>query len=523
VSLPRFFDRIADAAAPLLGGLDHGSLRERLERTTVTLVIDDDSTGHEVGYDFAANLLARVYPTIRLCGPQPLVERAARTITLINPRAEILDEGAAVDWTLRLGPPTDAPREVAVSASGWNVYVDSEPQDQVRAAPAAVLAAAALGVGELFRGVFCRELGDRGRHTRTPWGVNLVSLGAPSPVPEERAIGADVGVFALVGAGAIGQAAILTVAVQQARGRVLVIDPERVTLSNLQRYVLTLDSDVGAVKTELAARAAQGTDLEVAQAPAAWDATVLEGAEPVLVAVDSTDDRIAIQASLPAAVFNAYTQPADLGWSRHERFGEDACLACVYWPDRPRPDRHEMIAEALGQHPLRVLAYLAIGLPAGVALPPGGVPALPDLPAPPEAGEWTRRSILEDVAAQAGVSVSDLAAWRSRPLADLYQDGICGGGLLETRIGEVPHEALVPLAHQSALAGIMLAIQFVAARVPALREHRPVETEGRYDVLAGPPQIVGRLRDRSDNCLCSDAVFLEVYGDKFALKDGAAR
>jgi hypothetical protein len=114
-----------------------------------------------------------------------------------------------------------------------------------------------------------------------------------------------------------------------------------------------------------------------------------------------------------------------------------------------------------------------------------------------------------------------LACWRNRPVADLYQEGICGGALLETKIGDVPHEALVPLAHQSALAGIMLAVQLLAANEPALREHRSVETEGRYDVLAGPPQILGRLRERTEGCVCSDAVFLEVYAKKFGVQDGA--
>jgi hypothetical protein len=524
MTLPRFFDRLADAATPLLGGLDRGSLRARLEQTTVALNVHESwrTVDLAAAYDFAANLLARIYPIIQLSGPPELVERATNTITLINPRSNIVAVDGAADWTLQLGPPSENEHEISVAASGWNVFVDSIPPDTAAIAPAALLAATAVGVGEVFRAVFRDELGDRGRTARAPWAFNLITLASPTSEPCATAAGVDVGGFALVGAGAIGQAALLTLIAHQARGRASVIDAEKLTLSNLQRYVLTCDSDIGELKTELAARAVKNADLEVVQIAQAWDANLVVTDEPVLTAVDSAETRIAVQASLPASVYNAYTQPADLGWSRHERFGEDACLACVYWPDRRRPHRHEMVAEALRQHPLRVLAYLATGIPAGVALPPGAVPVLPEIPAPPDADEWAHRSILEDVAAEAGVSVGDLVAWRSRPLADLYQEGICGGGLLETKIGDVPHEALVPLAHQSALAGIMLAVQLIAAKNPDLREHRPAETEGRYDVLAGPPQILGRLRRRTDNCLCSDAVFLDVYAEKFGVHYGAA-
>ena len=42
--------------------------------------------------------------------------------------------------------------------------------------------------------------------------------------------------------------------------------------------------------------------------------------------------RIGIQAGLPLRIYNAFTGPLDLGWSRHERFGDEPCLACLYWP-----------------------------------------------------------------------------------------------------------------------------------------------------------------------------------------------
>jgi hypothetical protein len=238
------------------------------------------------------------------------------------------------------------------------------------------------------------------------------------------------------------------------------------------------------------------------------------------VALDSPEARIGVQASLPGPIYNAWTQPADVGWSRHEHFGVEPCLACLYWPESERPSRHEQIAEAFRQHPLRVLAYLVHRQPIGLPLPPGGVPSLPDMPAPPEAAEWVIRPLVDDLAAAAGVDVSVLAAWRDRPLADVYQEGICGGALLHLDVGEAPREVLVPLAHQSVFVGIMLAVELLVACVPELETRRPAAVEGRFDVLAGLPQVLPRPRTRTERCFCADAVWRDVYCHKFAVEAG---
>jgi hypothetical protein len=193
-------------------------------------------------------------------------------------------------------------------------------------------------------------------------------------------------------------------------------------------------------------------------------------------------------------------------------------LACLYWPQEARPSRHEQIAEAFRQHPLRVLGYLVHHLPVGLPLPPGGVPSLPDLPAPPEADQWIVRPLVDDIAAASGIDAAELAAWRDKPLAAVYQEGICGGALLHLEVGEAPREVLVPLAHQSAFAGVMLAVELLVASVPELRARRPRAVEGRFDVLAGLPQVLERPRARSERCICGDVVWSAVYADKFGVE-----
>lgn len=519
MSLPRFLDRVVDATAPVLGSLDRDAVRSRLSDASVTLVAGERAAAEpaRAGFLLAANLLARLYPRIRLRGPEELVRVAEGEIVLVNPGAKVSVGDEATTATLVYEADVDDDDAVTVSARGWNVYVDVVADVDDQPGASAALAAAAIGIGEVFRVVFADDLGPRGRRGRQPGAFNLVTLGEPLldlPVPELI----EVGTFRLVGAGAIGQAAAKTLAVAGARGTMLAVDHDKVALSNLQRYVLTRDGDVGAVKVDLLRDRLSKSAVDLVPVVSEWHVGLVEEQLPTLVALDSPEGRIGVQASLPGPIYNGWTQPADVGWSRHEHFGEEPCLACLYWPQHVAPSRHEQIAAAFRQHPLRVLAYLVHRLPIGLPLPPGGVPVVPGLEAPADAQLWLTTPLADDIAAAAGIDAGELAAWRERPLADVYQDGICGGALLHLNVGEAPREVLVPLAHQSALAGVMLATELLVAHVPELRAARPTTVEARYDVLAGLPQVLARPRARTDGCLCGDAVWRAVYGGKLGVE-----
>lgn len=515
MSLPRFLDRVVDATAPVLDGLNRDSVRAKLEASSVTLAAGKNASRgtSRNGFLLAANLVARLYPRIHLQGPIALVRKAENEIVLVNPRAEIAATNDPTMATLSYEALVHGDTSVSVFARGWNVYVDEAPVDEGAATAPAALLAAALGVAELFRLVFGDALGRRGRSGAQPGSFNMITLGPPRAdlsMPEDL----DLGEMHLVGAGAIGQAVAHTLAATGARGRLFAVDPEKIDLSNLQRYPLTRDSDVGAVKVDLLRERLRKSSLDVVPLAVAWHAALADKSRPTLVGLDSPEGRVGVQSSLPGPIYNAWTQPSDVGWSRHEQFGDEPCLACLYWPKHERPSQHEQIATAFRQHPLRVLAYLVHRLPIGLPLPPGGVPVVPGLQLPPNADDWQTTPLVDDIAFSASIDVSELSSWSGRTLADVYQHGICGGALLHLDVGEVPREVLVPLAHQSAIAGIMLATQAIAAQVPELRAARAAVPEGRYDVLAGLPQVLIRPRVRTARCLCADDVFRRVYLEK---------
>jgi hypothetical protein len=518
VSVPRFIERVLDSTVSVLGEVDRSAVVDHISSASIALrcTVEDPTPANRDGFVLAANLAARLYPEIYLEAGEELSQAAAEEIDSINPRCKIEKASGSATATVNYEGPARSEGEIAVFARGWNVYVDCEPEEAEAANPPAALLAAALGVGEAFRILFAAQLGDRGRRAAKPFAFNMITLGEPIsglPWAEQP----ELGRFNLVGAGAIGQAAAHTLAVSGARGTMVAVDHETLTLSNLQRYVLGRDSDVGAVKVKLLKKRLASAELEVIAQRSKWEVGRASKRVPSLVAVDSGAARIELQASLPGPIYNAWTQPADVGFSRHEEFGVEPCLACLHWPTQAGPSRHEQIGTALDQHPARCLAYpVQRVIPVGMALPPGALQALPDLPNPPEAIEWTQRPILDDIAGAAGIDPSELAAWKDRSLADLYQEGICGGAVLDLGVGEAPREALVPLAHQSAFAGIMLATQLLAANDPALSTARPPQIEGRYDLLSAGPQVLAMPRARTPGCLCYDDVFRAVYAEKFS-------
>lgn len=510
MSLPRFLDRAADASLPVLAELGRTAFRDRLSTLSVGISIDarlaDDPASH-AGYLLAVNLAARLYPRLVLLGPVELCALAGELAASINPLVDVADRGrvdARWVWSRR----TPHRGEIHAAASGWNVGFDGAPVGSGRAETLAALAAAAIGTGEMFRAIFAAELGTRGRTGPAPFAFNLLTLGPPQRNLPALAPAPAFGRAHLAGAGAVGEAAALALREASAVGTLVAVDPESTDLGNLQRYLLAFDRHVGMAKVALLAEQLTGSRIAVEQVPTVWSAdTRTQPADTVLAALDSIAGRIELQAGLPRRLYNAYTQPLDIGWSRHEAFGEDACLACLYWPTGPRRNRHEVLAAALDQHPARILCYLVVpGLGIGQPIPPQHLPADVDVTI---AARWAGVPIGHDIGQALFGDPDALADRAGARVDDLYHD-MCAGALIPTVAGDRDREVVVPLAHQSALAGILLATQLLVAEQPELAALRPSQPQARYDAFRpAAPQPLPLAR--AAGCICGDRFYVHAY------------
>jgi hypothetical protein len=494
---------VGDAALPLLNDPSRDALVERLETTPIRLRLPDGQADtHNEAFLLAVNLAARIYPRLVLEAPGPLAQEAFDRARSINPLIEF-EDSATFGLSFEASPGTT--EQVNALASGWNVAVDGVPRGKPVEEPSApaLLAAATLGMAAVFRSVFADSL-PRPRISAEPGSLNLVST-APwttgLPLPKSF----DVGRMHLVGAGAIGQAALLTFSLCGASGDIVVVDPQAIEESNLQRYVLSEDRDIEAPKVRVASRVASD-ELRIHELPALWGEPVETSPcqDTVLVALDSWAQRIEVQGGLHRRIFNAYTGPLDVGWSRHEAFAKEPCLACMYWPNERLPDHYELVAQSLKQSPQRVRRYLTESLQVGQPLT-HFQPLQSEIPNVAEVQRWLAEPILNDLGKLFDLRDED---WSEATLEDFYSGVVCGGA--GVRVAGHP-ETTVPLAHQSMFAGLMLATQLLVASDGELVLSRPDHIEGRLDLLKPLPRSFTVPTSRHSACICQDPDFAKGY------------
>jgi molybdopterin/thiamine biosynthesis adenylyltransferase len=163
-----------------------------------------------------------------------------------------------------------------------------------------------------------------------------------APVGPRAGPGVDLGEVAVAGLGALGSAAVLALShVSGLRGRIELVDDDRVSRSNLERVLTAGGRDVGRRKIDLARRALGCTGAQTACIASRYGAALPRGARAatIVLGVDSGAARRAITRHLPYAVYHGGTQGSEMLVSRHVAFA-GACPECFY-PEPPAAQRAE--------------------------------------------------------------------------------------------------------------------------------------------------------------------------------------
>jgi hypothetical protein len=489
MALPDYFQRGAVAVAQVIAGFDESAIRNRLESVVLGISVST-AAAHTVQGTVAAELLvrlaARMYPAIKLDGPSDRVASLSDLARSINPDVELSPEGATtVSVSVGGGRHTATQPTIYVGSSALTARVTTKAPASVGRSvlPFGAGAGACLAMAAIFRHVFMDA----------PLSESEVDFPVvPGGRPPERTQSATRANLAFVGVGAVGNGAVWAISKLPEPPLVDLIDPEVIELSNLQRYVLARRDQVGIAKVEVAREALP--DARVFQS----DLTGYLNAvgfihEMMAVSVDSARGRVAAQASLPKVVVNGWTQPGDLGVSAHSFLGDGACLACLYLPKSVSPSEDAVYARALGvpeQQPhVRNLLY-------------SGQP----VPAP----------LLTLIGQRLGIDEALMSPFADKSIRELYREGLCGGAVLPIgAAGTLRQDVHVPLPHQSALAGIMLAARcFILAATSA--HGRTVVS--RVDVLKPVnPAFMNQLalKDSRGLCICQDSEFISAYAAKY--------
>lgn len=486
MALAPFFERVYGA----LGGhlaISRESLTSALENVTVGIRCGTKPSKNDIWIaELTTNLLARLYPRLSISGPKKYCSSLIDLALEINPDIEFVSNSQG-ETTICVGS-VAADKAIFPNASGWVARVNHTPARRVGPPnPYSAGAAATLACAELFRRIFLKSQEEK------DVSLSLLNFdnktGANLELADE-----NIGEVLFVGVGAVGNAALWALARHtNVQGRLWLVDPEEITLSNLQRYVLATYADIGRSKVLLGQNSLGGTRLIIEPNHSTLEkfAEVQRSNDiPVtVVSVDNVDGRRSAQTLLPRLVINGWTGDQALGTSWHILSREAACLACLYHPHREGVSATEQAAKALG------------------------------LPHDRAALLWVSRQPLSDddirmAAVALGVDEFILTPWRGKHLGDLYTDVVCGAVPLD--IGGIGKIETVPLAHQSALAGILMAAELIKRTQPEFEALSQPETLVSWDdVLREPPTIWGKPRAREKGCICGDPDYQKVYAQKW--------
>jgi molybdopterin/thiamine biosynthesis adenylyltransferase len=276
----------------------------------------------------------------------------------------------------------------------------------------------------------------------------VVGAGIPHPTPDPLEIDfeefgvtdalaarpIDIGSTYLAGAGAVGNGFLWTLRHFDVCGELHVVDFDVVTGGNLQRQIWFEDDDIGLPKAERLAARAKPHFPKLRLLPRQYrlqelpERNVTAWLERLVVAVDSRRARRGLQDEMPGAVFDASTTDVSeivLHFNRQPT--QNACLSCVYPPDPAEFAREREIARHLGVS-VRDVQTLSVDRNAAEAI----------------AARFPHRSIT--AAELIGQSYDSLFK------------ALCSEAALTTPEGK---RVLAPFAFVSALAGALLAIEFV--------------------------------------------------------------
>lgn len=506
MGLAPFFERARQGAAQVLREMDDAAFERRLGEVVVALVFDTQAATSVEGLaalDMAARLIARLYPRARvlpLDGDLALRDELVALMRSINPDLEVVDGGEGEQVAVIAGRTRyEAAAQIYMGSDRWIARVSSSAPVGFGSGgvPFGAGAAACLALANVFRSVFADWLpapSMDGDATLSLLNFETGSAAANADLPS----GSNLGLVQLVGVGAIGNAFVWSLSrLRGVAGVLHAIDTETIELSNLQRYVLPTMEDVDASKVGLAARVMGRCGIEVHGFATDWAGYVAGMGHhrfpTVAVALDTARDRIGVQSSLPRRIVNAWTQAGDLGVSRHGFDGPEACLACLYLPDGPRRNEDEIVTGELGlpeARKLDVRAMLHFGGPVGEAF-------------------------ASEIAGALGIDPTKLMPFAGLPLRAFRQKAICGNVILRAPDGGGA-DVEVPMAFQSAMAGVMLAAE-VVAETTGIRSVRPA-TRSVIDLMRRLPGRIGSAmlkRNGSVRCMCQDPDHVEVYRSKY--------
>jgi hypothetical protein len=316
------------------------------------------------------DVLGRFWHNLDVAGPlSDAFLRAANEAAASGGQAQRAQQGWNPAYDVVVSIAADAPAEsgglLRVGASGWMVFVGPRAGVDDDPNPAGPAAAAAIAAAEIFKRLFADALGDRAVPIPADFAWSAWSYGRNDPAPPIQSI--TFNDLHVIGVGAVSHSLLWVLQRWPAQvvGRVSLIDSDKYTDSNGQRYSGMRSEDIGLPKAERTALRLQAhTSLDVI--PRAIDMNRYFSEERpdcnvrlATIGVDSAEHRRQLALKLPRRVVNMWTEGEWLGSARFGFSDGWPCLCCVYPENTTAPlDETGQLFQETGILPARVRELL---------------------------------------------------------------------------------------------------------------------------------------------------------------------
>lgn len=489
------------AISQLKLNLNAVQLGEFLQTRKVSLILSDETPAHIAALRTAIDLLARLSFQVNVSArtssldhqTSKLVESARRSgfdnINQKNPPNS--------DLIVAIGAEPASESRLHAYASGWNVGITSSPRKIDYFRGSNPLCGSMLGV-LIASEAFNRMVGPLLGKYDFPPEILVSLLDYSSTVSEDSAELAPLVIphGTLIGCGAVGGAFIYALSLLPAlSGKLEIVDPDWFTRTNLHRYVLArrVDLVTRVYKTQRAREQLRNhAKLNVSEYRKNFSAFLDEDCDerriPFLIsAVDSHGKRRDLGRETPHEALNASTGNFTLALSTHYQAYRDhgPCLGCHYPTSDAEQERFAVIAREIG-------------------LQIGAVQTLSNANAP------MTNDLLASIAAFRSQPPHSYSEFVGQPFDSFYQHGICGGVEVETPSGQ----AEIPLAHISAAAGILLAIE-VVKRFSSELERYALDNFLQLDLLNLTSSWFSNRKASRVGCECQKEVYRRRFRQKY--------
>jgi hypothetical protein len=504
MSLAKYFKKDLLAISQVLKKVSKSELENSLNSNVIEIAFDNSIRSGEaqLSADLAVSLVSRLYPKIIVTDitqeNSKILSELISKAKNINSNIEIVQETPTASLIIGSTSLQNRSFPVYIGSYYWTskLSILGPVNSAESELPFAAGISVCYGLSNIFKYTFKSILTKFDLDSE--FALSLLTLSQTKDDDKLTTKDIDLGSVLLVGLGAIGNGFLWSLSnMTHVKGNLTLIDPQRIELSNLQRYCMTTEQHLNLSKVRIIEGFSKN-DISLESFEGDWSKYLNNTNnwknQLICVAVDSAKDRIAIQSSLPEYILNAYTENNLVGISRHFDFYNKACLACGLMPEQKTKNRSMEVSENLNipQQERLIRDYLY-------------------------QDKLVDKQLLQLVADANSIDLSELLQFEDMSMESFYSQAVCGGHLQFINNSSQSIEIEAPLSFQSTLAGILLASEMILYRLGArsLKFYNQTHIHPLSPISEYNPYNHTLGKNKTGKCICNDEVFRKNYLNKW--------